>query len=55
MVKKTNYESGFKFKAALEALKGDKTDEEIATGFNISKSGISKWREEWLRNGANNY
>lgn len=55
MAKKTNYENGFKFKVALAALKGDKTYEEIATEFNISKSVISKWREELLKNGAKVY
>ena len=55
MAKKTNYDSGFKFKVALEALRGDKTYEEIATEFNISKSVISKWREELLKNGAKVY
>jgi transposase len=55
MAKKTNYENGFKFKVALEALKCAKTYEEIATEFNISKAVISKWREELLKNGANVY
>jgi transposase-like protein len=32
---------------ALAAIKGDKTYEEIATEFSISKSVISKWRDEF--------
>jgi transposase len=50
MARKSNYENGFKFKVALEAIKGDKTYEEIATEFNVSKSLISKWRDELLTN-----
>ena len=52
MARKSSYENGFKFKVALEAIKGDKTYEEIATEFNVSKSLISKWRDELLKNGA---
>ena len=37
---------------ALAAIKGDKTDEEIATEFSISKSAISKWRDELIKNGS---
>lgn len=55
MARKSNYENGFKFKVALEAIKGDKTYEEIATEFNVSKSLISKWRDELLKNGAQVY
>lgn len=36
----------------MEAVKGDRTYEEIATEFNVSKSLISKWRDELLKNGA---
>jgi transposase-like protein len=55
MARKSNYENGFKFKVALEAIKGEKTYEEIATEFNVSKSLISKWRDELLKNGAQVY
>lgn len=55
MARKSNYENSFKFKVALEAVKGDKTYEEIATEFNVSKSLISKWRDELLKNGAQVY
>lgn len=55
MARKSNYENSFKFKVALEAIKGDKTYEEIATEFNVSKSLISKWRDELLKNGAQVY
>ena len=52
MARKTNYENGFKFKVALSAVKGDKTYEEIATEYGVSKSLISKWRDELMKNGA---
>ena len=55
MARKSNYENSFKFKVALAAVKGDKTYEEIATEFNVSKSLISKWRDELLKNGAQVY
>ena len=55
MAKKTNYGNGFKFKVALAAIKGDKTYEEIATEFSISKSAISKWRDELIKNGSSVY
>ncbi len=55
MAKKTSYDNGFKFKVALAAIKGDKTYEEIATEFSVSKSAISKWRDELIRNGSSIY
>jgi transposase-like protein len=55
MARKSNYENSFKFKVALEAIKGDRTYEEIATEFNVSKSLISKWRDELIKNGAQVY
>ena len=55
MVKKTSYDNSFKFKVALAAIKGDKTYEEIATEFSISKSAISKWRDELIKNGSSVY
>jgi transposase-like protein len=55
MVKKTSYDNGFKFKVALAAIKGDKTYEEIATEFSISKSAISKWGDELIKNGSSVY
>jgi transposase-like protein len=52
MARKTDYDNGFKFKVALAALKGDRTYEEIATEFNVSKSLVSKWSIELKKNGA---
>jgi transposase len=55
MARKTNYENSFKFKVALEAIKGGKTYEEIATEHHVSKSLITKWRDELVKNGASVY
>jgi len=55
MARKTNYDNSFKFKVALAAIKSDKTYEEIATEYSISKSLISKWRDELIKNGASVY
>ena len=55
MARKTDYDNGFKFKVALAALKGDRTYEEIATEFNVSKSLVSKWSIELKKNGATVY
>lgn len=55
MAKKTNCDNGFKFKVALAAIKGDKTYEEIATEFSVSKSAISKWHDELIKNGSSVY
>ena len=55
MARKTNYDNGLKFKVALAALKGDRTYDEIATEFNVSKSLISKWSIELKKNGATVY
>jgi len=55
MARKTNYENGIKFKVALAAIKNDQTYDEISTQFNISKSLITKWRDELLKKGADIY
>ena len=43
MVKKTNYENGFKAKIALEAMRGNRTICEISTEYNVASSLVSKW------------
>ena len=53
MTKKTSYESAFKAKVALEALRGDRTVTEIATHYNVASSLVSKWKSELLSNAAN--
>lgn len=46
MAKRTNYSNEFKFKVALEAIKGDVTFDELAVKYAVSKSLISNWRKE---------
>jgi len=41
-----------KLKWQCDAIKGDKTYEEIASTFGIAKSLITKWRDELVKNGA---
>ena len=53
MVKKTNYENGFKAKIALEAMRGNRTISEIATEYNVASSLVSKWKNELISNAAN--
>lgn len=55
MAKKTDYDSGFKFKVALAAIKGDRTYEELATEYGVAKSCISKWRNELVQKGSSIY
>ena len=47
MAKRTNYSNEFKFKVALEAIKGDVTFDELAVKYAVSKSLI--------RTGVKNY
>jgi transposase len=51
-MKRSSYDNSFKVKVAIEAIKGDKTYEEIASTFGIAKSLITKWRDELVKNGA---
>ena len=53
MVKKTNYENGFKAKIALEAMSGIRTISEISTEYNVASSLVSKWKNELISNVAN--
>lgn len=52
MVKRTNYDAGFKAKVALEALRGDKTIAELAIEYNVASSLVSKWKGELLANAS---
>ena len=53
MSKKTSYDNNFKGKVALEAVKGEKTLNEIAVEYNVSMSLVSKWKRELLSNIGN--
>jgi transposase-like protein len=52
MAKRTKRSKEFKFKIALEAIKGDKQVAEIAQDNNIHPQQITQWKKELLDNGA---
>jgi transposase len=45
------YSSSFKWKIALEAIRGERTIEEISQSFEIHPSQIHKWKKAVLENG----
>lgn len=51
--KKTSYSNEFKFKIALESIKGQKTLVEICKEYNIASCLVSRWKKELLDNGSN--
>jgi transposase-like protein len=52
MNKKTNYTNEFKFKIAIEAIRGDKTIAQLVQEHNVASSLISKWKKQVLESGA---
>ena len=42
----------FKFKVAMEAIKGDLTIAEIITKYQVSKTAIHEWKKQVLDNGS---
>ena len=46
------FESAFKAKVALEAIKNEKTLIELAKEFNVPPSKISSWKDELLHNAS---
>ncbi len=48
--KRRNHSSSFKAKVALTALKGDKTQAELAEQFDIHPNQITEWRKQLLEN-----
>lgn len=51
--KRTYRTKEFKFKVAIEAIKGDKQVAEIAEEFKVHPNQITQWKKELLANGAN--
>ncbi len=45
------YSAEFKFKVALEAAKGQKTVNEIASEFSVHPNQVSTWKQELLQVG----
>lgn len=50
--KRKQYSPGFKFKVALEAVKGLKTRNEIAAQFELHPMQVSQWKKQLLEEGA---
>jgi transposase-like protein len=50
---KKSYNNEFKFKVILEVLRGDTTIAEIISKYQISKTIIHKWKNQFFANGAN--
>lgn len=55
MSKPKSYKSEFKFKVALEMIKGDLTINEIISRYQVPRSVLSKWKKQLLDNGAGIY
>ncbi len=51
-MKKTPHGAEFKFKVAIESLKGEKTTAELCQDFGIASSQIYAWRKALLENGS---
>lgn len=52
MSKQKSYTNDFKFKVALEMIKGDLTIAEIISKYQVPRSVVSKWRRQLLDNGS---
>ena len=50
--KRRQHSAQFKFKVALEASKGDKTVNELASEYNLHPTQISSWKKQLLEEGA---
>ena len=46
------YTAKFKFQVALEALRSEKADAEVARAYQVHPITVSKWRKEFLEKGA---
>ena len=50
--KRTNRTKAFKFKVALEAVKGEKQIAEIAEEYKVHPNQVSQWKKQLLENGS---
>lgn len=55
MRKQKSYSKEFKFKVAIEMVKGDLTIAEIISKYQVPRSVLSKWKKQLLDNGAEIY
>ena len=49
---KKKFESAYKAKVAIEALRGEKTLAEISTEYEVHPNQISKWKQELIQGAA---
>lgn len=52
MSKNKQYSNEFKFKVALEMVRGDLTLAEIISKYQVPRSVLSRWKKQLLDNGA---
>ena len=52
MKKQRSYTSEYKFKVAIEMVKGDLTIAEIISKYQVPRSVLSRWKRELLENGS---
>ena len=50
---KKSYNNEFKFKVILEVVRGDRTIAEIISKYQVSKTIIHKWKNQFFANGSN--
>ena len=55
MRKQKSYSKEFKYKVAIEMVKGDLTIAEIISKYQVPRSVLSKWKKQLLDNGAEIY
>ena len=55
MRKQKSYSKEFKFKVAIEMVKGDLTIAEIISKYQVPRSVLNKWKKQLLDNGAEIY
>lgn len=48
MAQRRHFGKGFKARVALEAIKGDKTINEIASIYEVHPNQVSKWKKQAL-------
>ena len=52
MVKIKNYRAEFKFKVALEMIRGDLSIAEIISKYSVPRSAVSRWEKQLMDSGA---
>ena len=49
--KRRNFSSAEKFKIVIEAIKGEKTINEIASQYEVHPNMVTRWRKEFMEKG----